>query len=45
MNALRTLLYAIARAIGDYQAVKRGRIAQRLQRRALGRLLSRIFRP
>jgi hypothetical protein len=44
MNALRTVLYAIARALGDYQAIKRGRVARRLQRRTLGRLLSRIFR-
>jgi hypothetical protein len=44
----RRLLYSLARFLGDYQAVKNGRIGKRLARRAAGRVtgrgLGRIFR-
>lgn len=45
---LRSLLYALARLIGDWHAAVRGRIGQRIARRAAGkmtgRLLGRLFR-
>lgn len=47
-NGLRSLLYAVARLMGDVNAVKRGRVPRRLARRVVGRqlghLLRRLFR-
>lgn len=44
----RGLLYALARLLGDVQAVRRGRIGRRVVRRTAGRLtgrgLGRLFR-
>jgi hypothetical protein len=39
----RSLLYTAAKAAGDYQAVKNGRIGQRLVRRAAGKLTARLL--
>ncbi len=44
VNQTRSLLYTLAKALGDYQAIKSGRVAQRVRRRLLGRLASRIIR-
>lgn len=45
---VRSFLYALARLMGDIQAIRRGRVGRRLGRRAagrgLGRLLRRLFR-
>lgn len=44
----RSLLYFLARTMGDINAIKRGRVEQRIARRmagkAVGRLLGRLFR-
>jgi hypothetical protein len=42
----RSLLYAIARGMGDAHAISRGpqAIEKRLERRVLGRFFSRIMR-
>lgn len=44
----RSLLYLLARLLGDLNAVRRGRIGRRIGRRlagkASGRLLGRLFR-
>jgi hypothetical protein len=44
----RSVLYWLARFLGDYQAVKNGRIGKRIARRAAGRVtgrgLGRLFR-
>jgi hypothetical protein len=44
----RSALYSLARFLGDYQAVKNGRMGKRLARRAAGRVagrgLGRLFR-
>lgn len=48
INRTRSVLYKLARLLGDVQAVKRGRVARRVGRRvagrATGRLLGRLFR-
>ncbi|MFQ5680227.1 MAG: hypothetical protein ACE5HP_12320 [Gemmatimonadota bacterium] len=41
---MRSLLYAIARFLGDLQAARRGTIGKRLVRRAAGRSVGRLLR-
>ena len=45
---MRSFLYALARFLGDVNAVKRGRVGKRIARRVvgrgMGRLLGRLFR-
>ncbi|WP_165492287.1 hypothetical protein [Egibacter rhizosphaerae] len=45
---MRSLLYKIARLMGDYQAVKKGRVGRRVGRRVAGRAtgkgLGKLFR-
>ncbi|MCC5841499.1 MAG: hypothetical protein JJT96_15400 [Opitutales bacterium] len=45
---LRSLLYALARLLGDVNAVKRGRVGRRIGRRVVGRAagkgMGRLFR-
>jgi hypothetical protein len=45
ISALRSWLYWLARALGDYQAVRRGpeAIGKRLMRRAAGRVTGRLL--
>lgn len=47
-NTMRTLLYTLARLLGDVNAVKRGTVGKRIGRRlagkATGRGLGRLFR-
>lgn len=40
---LRALLYDIAKLMGDYRAVKKGRVGQRLARRAAGKVTGRLL--
>ena len=46
--SLRSLLYLLARLIGDVSAVRRGRVGKRIGRRivgrAVGRGMGRMFR-
>ena len=48
MNALRSFLYKFARLLGDFNAVKRGTVVKRVERRLVGRvtgrLIGRLFR-
>lgn len=44
LNSLRSVLYAAARILGDLNAILKGRILQRLERRAVYRMTSRIIR-
>jgi hypothetical protein len=37
----RSVLYKLARFLGDYQAVKHGRVGRRLYNKALGRTVVR----
>jgi hypothetical protein len=41
---LRDLLYAIAKLLGDYNAVKKGRIGRRIARRVYGKATGRLAR-
>jgi len=38
LSGFRSILYRVARLLGDVQAVRRGRIAQRVRNRAVGRI-------
>ena len=48
INSTRSLLYQLARLLGDVNAVQKGRVGRRIARRAAGRLtgrgLGRLFR-
>lgn len=48
INKIRSLLYRIARILGDINAVSRGKVGRRIGRRAAGKVtsrwLSRLFR-
>lgn len=41
ISKTRGWLYWLGRILGDFQAIRRGRIGQRLARRAAGRLTGR----
>lgn len=41
---LRSLLYLLARLLGDVNAVRRGRIGQRIVRRVAGKAAGRALR-
>ncbi len=43
MNALRSLLYTLAKLLGDVQAVRKGRIGKRIVRRVAGRITGRML--
>jgi hypothetical protein len=44
MAALRALLYVIARLLGDAQAVRKGRVGQRVANRVIGRAVGKASR-
>ena len=44
MNVLRSLLYLIARLLGDVNAVKKGKVGRRIGRRVAGKITGRLFR-
>lgn len=48
MNTLRSFLYALAKLLGDINAIQKGKIGNRIERRivgrATGRLLGKLFR-
>ena len=41
---MRSFLYKLARILGDWSAVRRGRVGRRIYSRAKWRLIGRIFR-
>ena len=41
---LRSLLYLLARLMGDFSAIKKGRVGKRIVRRVVGKGLGRWFR-
>lgn len=44
MNGLRSALYAIARLLGDVNAIQKGKVGRRIVRRAAGKVTGRGFR-
>ena len=44
LSAFRSFLYTFARFLGDVQAVRRGRIGQRIVNRVIGRIGGRVMR-
>lgn len=40
---IRSFLYALARLLGDIQAVQKGTIAKRLERRIAGRVVGKLM--
>ncbi|MCR4417585.1 MAG: hypothetical protein WHV63_11945 [Ignavibacteria bacterium] len=43
INQIRTILYFIARILGDINAVQKGKIGQRIGRRILGKIFGRMM--
>lgn len=43
ISKTRGLLYGLAKALGDVQAVKKGRVADRAKNRIMGKILGRIL--
>jgi hypothetical protein len=41
---MRSLLYKLARLLGDVNAVKKGRVGKRIKRRVVGRAIGRKMR-
>ena len=41
---IRSLLYTLARLMGDYNAVKKGTVGKRVQRRIVGKATGRALR-
>jgi hypothetical protein len=44
ISKIRSLLYRSARLLGDVNAVRRGKILQRVKNRIIGKLASRFLR-
>lgn len=44
IGKIRTVLYKLAKILGDVNAVKRGRIKQRVRNRAVGKITGRFFK-
>jgi hypothetical protein len=44
ISAFRRLLYLIGRFLADFQAVRRGRVAERVHNRLAGKLLGKATR-
>jgi hypothetical protein len=43
LNSLRSLLYRLARLLGDVQALRRGRIVERTHNRIAGRIMRKVL--
>jgi hypothetical protein len=43
ISNLRDLLYRLARLLGDVNAVQKGRVEKRVERRLVGRMTARIL--
>jgi len=44
MNKLRSILYALAKLLGDINAVKKGKTTRRIGRRVAGKVTGKLFR-
>jgi hypothetical protein len=43
INKTRSFLYRLARILGDVNAVKKGKVGQRIGRRVAGKIVGRLF--
>lgn len=43
MPLLRSFLYALARLLGDWNAIRRGRVGRRIARRIAGKVTGRFL--
>jgi hypothetical protein len=44
INKTRSFLYSLARLLGDFNAIKKGRVKERIFNKIIGKLLSKLFR-
>lgn len=44
INKIRSWLYWFAKLLGDVQAVRRGRVVERIENRAIGKLNRKLMR-
>lgn len=44
INKIRNVLYKVARLLGDINAIRRGKIVQRIKRRIAGKIAGRALR-
>jgi len=44
ITSFRSFLYALARFLGDVNAIERGRVGRRILRRGAGKITGRILR-
>lgn len=43
IGKIRSILYATAKILGDVNAIKKGKITERVERRVAGKITGRIF--
>ncbi|CDQ42123.1 hypothetical protein BN990_04503 [Virgibacillus salexigens] len=44
IGKIRTLLYKTAKYLGDINAIRRGRVKQRIKNRIIGKFTGRLFK-
>lgn len=44
ISKIRTILYSVAKILGDVDAVKKGRVKQRVKNRIIGKFTSKLFK-
>ncbi len=44
MAGFRGLLYSLAKLMGDYNAVKKGKVGKRVARKATGKAMRKLFK-
>ncbi|MFP5111822.1 hypothetical protein ACSU64_05520 [Bacillaceae bacterium C204] len=43
IGKIRSILYSIAKILGDTNAVKRGKVGKRIERRVVGKITGRLL--
>lgn len=44
ISKIRTILYTLAKYLGDVDAIRKGRIKQRIKNRLIGKVTGRLFK-
>jgi len=44
INKIRSVLYSLAKILGDVNAIQKGKVVQRAERRLFGKLTGRLMR-